>query len=95
MKILFVILFLIIVASLGSALFHFVHNKNKDPDVSKKILNALTMRIGLSLVLFILVVIAIATGLIKPTGIGSRIHPTQIPVTKDSSTTLETPALPE
>lgn len=69
----FVILaFLLIIFSLGSALFHIV--KNKGQEQSEKTAKALTFRIGLSLALFILVFIAYATGLIKPQGIGARIQ---------------------
>ena len=69
----FVILaFLLIIVSLGSALFHIV--KNKGQEQSEKTAKALTFRIGLSLALFILVFVAYATGLIKPQGIGARIQ---------------------
>ena len=71
-KSLVIIAFLIIIASLGSALFYMV--KNKGQEQSEKTAKALTARIGLSLVLFILVFIAYATGLIKPQGIGARIE---------------------
>jgi Na+/H+-translocating membrane pyrophosphatase len=74
-KTLIIIAFVAIVASLGSALFHLV--KHKDQVNSQKTLKALTFRIGLSVVLFIFVVIAVATGLVEPTGIGSRIHTPQ------------------
>ncbi len=70
-KTLIVIAFVAIIASLGSALFHLV--KHKDPVNSQKTLKALTFRIGLSVVLFIFVVIAMATGLVEPTGLGARI----------------------
>lgn len=71
-KLFILALFLIIVASLGSALYHLVTNKSQER--SQKIAKALTLRIGLSLVLFILVIIALATGLIQPEGIGARMH---------------------
>lgn len=74
-KTLIIIAFLAIIASLGSALFHLV--KHKDTANSQKTLKALTFRIGLSVVLFILVVILTATGVIEPSGIGSRIHAPQ------------------
>ena len=74
-KTLIIIAFLAIIASLGSALFHLV--KHKDQANSQKTLKALTFRIGLSVVLFILVVILTATGMIEPSGIGSRIHAPQ------------------
>ena len=76
-KIVVIIAFLFIIASLGSALYHLV--KHSDQEQSEKTAKALTFRIGLSVLLFILIFIAYATGLIKPEGIGARIHhlPTQ------------------
>lgn len=62
-----------IIASLGSALFHLV--KHKGQASSPKIAKALTFRIGISILLFILVFILVATGMLEPHGIGSRIHP--------------------
>lgn len=76
-KILVIIAFLLIISSLASALYHLV--KHRGQEQSEKTVKALTFRIGLSVLLFILIFIAYATGLIKPEGIGSRIHhlPTQ------------------
>lgn len=71
-KSLIIVVFIIIITSLGTALFHLV--KHKDPENSKKTVTALTWRIGLSLVLFIFVIIAISTGLVTPTGIGTRMQ---------------------
>ncbi|QPK65330.1 twin transmembrane helix small protein [Methylomonas sp. LL1] len=71
-KIVAVVIFIAIIASLGSALFHLV--KSSDPEQSRKTAKALTYRIGLSLLLFILLFVAFATGLFKPEGIGSRIQ---------------------
>lgn len=75
-KIILIAVFLLIIVSLGSALFYLVkHN----PDVSsEKTVKALTFRIGLSILLFIFVFILVATGIFKPHGIGSKIHPRQI-----------------
>jgi len=41
----------------------------KDGDGSKRMVKALTMRIGLSLVLFLLLLFAFWMGWIKPTGV--------------------------
>jgi hypothetical protein len=68
-----IVAFLLIVVSLGSALYHLV--KRGDQQQSEKTVKALTFRIGLSVVLFILIFIAYASGWIKPEGIGARIHP--------------------
>ena len=81
-KIILITFFLLIIASLGKALFHLV--KYKEGDSSEKTVKALTVRIGLSVALFVLVIILVATGIIKPHGIGSRIHPAQ-PVPNDSA----------
>lgn len=71
-KILFIIAFISILFSLGSALFHLV--KHKDQDHSKKTAKALTYRIGISLILFITLFVSYATGLIEPNGIGTKMH---------------------
>jgi len=73
-KLLIIAAFIAIVASLGSALFHIV--KHKDDEDSKKAAKALTVRIGVSLGVFILLFIAFATSLIQPHGIGLRMHGT-------------------
>jgi DUF2909 family protein len=65
-KILIVIILFAIVGSLGSALFHLSSGKGD----SKKMARALTIRVGLSLVLFILLIIAYYNGLITPHGVG-------------------------
>lgn len=74
-KIVLITIFLIIVASLAKALYHLV--KQKDEAESQKIAKALTVRIGISVLLFITVFILVATGVIEPHGIGSKIHPKQ------------------
>lgn len=63
-KILVLIVLFAIVFSLGSALFHLA----KGTGDSKKMVRALSFRVGLSLVLFILLMAAYAMGLIKPNG---------------------------
>ena len=64
-KILVLLVFAAIVISLGSALFHLSSGKGD----SKKMARALTIRVGLSLVLFILLMVAWANGLITPHGL--------------------------
>jgi hypothetical protein len=61
-KVLIVAVLIAIVVSLGSGLFHLV----KDDRQSKKMVNALTVRIALSVALFILLFIAWRQGLITP-----------------------------
>ena len=65
-KILVIITLFAIIASLGSALFHLSRGKG-DP---QKMVRALTVRIGLSVALFILLMLAWYNGLITPHGLG-------------------------
>ncbi len=71
-KTIVIIAFLLIILSLGSALYHLV--KRTDQQQSEKTAQALTVRISLSVVLFGLIFLAYATGLMRPEGIGARIH---------------------
>lgn len=75
LKIFVIVAFILIIISLGNALFHLVKSKN-DID-SAKTAKALTVRISLSLALFFLIFLAFATGLLQPHGIGAVIknHP--------------------
>jgi hypothetical protein len=66
-KILIIIALFAIVFSLGSALFHLSRGKG-DP---KKMVRALTIRISLSVALFILLMLAWYNGLISPHGLGN------------------------
>ena len=61
-KILIVVVLFAIVLSLGSGLFHLVKEEGK----SRRMVNALTVRIVLSVALFILLFIAWYAGLITP-----------------------------
>jgi hypothetical protein len=54
-----------IIASLGTGLFHLV----KDGGQSKRMANALTVRIALSVLLFFLLLLAWKGGLIRPHGV--------------------------
>lgn len=76
-KIFAIVIFVAVIVSLGSALFHLVKRKGQDDEQSQKTARALTFRIGLSLVLFILLFIAYASGLLQPHGIGARIQQIQ------------------
>jgi Mn2+/Fe2+ NRAMP family transporter len=66
-----VLLLVAIVASLGSALFHLSRTQRSDAD-SSKMARALTLRIALSLVLFVLLMAAWYAGLISPHGLAPR-----------------------
>jgi predicted Kef-type K+ transport protein len=67
LKILVVVTLFIIIGSLFSALFYLVKDQgHKD---STRVVKALSIRIGLSLTLFILLGIGYATGFIPSTGL--------------------------
>ena len=55
-----------IVISLGSGMYHLMTDKG----ASKKMVKALTLRVALSVGLFILLLIAWSQGLIEPHGMG-------------------------
>ena len=65
MKILVAIAFLLIIGSLGSALFFLMKDKGK----SNRTVHALALRVGLSITLFIMLLISYQLGWISPTGI--------------------------
>lgn len=64
-KIAVLILLCVILFSLGSGLFFLIRDKGKSERTAK----ALTLRIALSLGLFLLLFIGLATGLITPHGV--------------------------
>jgi hypothetical protein len=66
-KIIVVLFLLVIIGSLFSGLFYLVRDKGS----SERTVRALTLRIGLSLVLFVLLMLAYATGLLQPHGLMS------------------------
>jgi hypothetical protein len=65
MKIFVAIAFILILGSLGSALFFLMRDKGK----SNRTVNALAMRVGLSVALFLLLLAAYKMGWIAPTGL--------------------------
>ncbi len=65
MKAIIVIVLLIIVGSLGSALFYLIKDRDRSPRTAK----ALSVRIGLSISLFLLLLLAYALGIIQPHGL--------------------------
>lgn len=64
-KIFVVVLFLLIIGSLASALFHLLVSKESN----NKTVRALTYRIGLSVVAFIILVVSAKFGWIQPRGL--------------------------
>lgn len=65
MKILVAIAFLLIFISLGSALVYLMKDKGK----SNRTVQALAFRVGFSIALFLLILLANHLGYIQPTGI--------------------------
>jgi succinate dehydrogenase/fumarate reductase cytochrome b subunit len=57
-----------IVFSLGNALYHLATGKGD----SKKMLRALTFRVGLSIALFLMLMLAWRMGLVTPHGVNGR-----------------------
>lgn len=67
LKILIVVAFLLVILwNLGSALYYLMVDRGQ----SKRTVNALTRRIGLSVALILLVILGIWTGVIQPHGVG-------------------------
>jgi succinate dehydrogenase/fumarate reductase cytochrome b subunit len=65
-KVLIVAAFGAVLYNLGAALFYMMTDKGQ----SKRTVNALTWRIGLSVGLILLIVLGILTGVIEPHGVG-------------------------
>jgi hypothetical protein len=65
LKIFIVLALLVIIGSLGSGLYYLLNDRDRSP----RTVRALTLRIGLSIGLFIVLLIAFSTGLIKPHGL--------------------------
>lgn len=65
MKIAVAIAFVLILASLGSALFFLMRDRGK----SNRTVQALALRVGLSITLFLLILLAHKLGYIQPTGL--------------------------
>jgi len=65
-KILVVLILFTIIGSLFSGLFFLIRDKG----ASERTVRALTVRISLSLLLFVLLMVGYATGLLQPHGVG-------------------------
>jgi hypothetical protein len=65
-KILVVLILFTIIGSLFSGLFYLIRDKG----ASDRTVRALTVRISLSVLLFVLLMIGYATGLLQPHGVG-------------------------
>jgi len=64
-----IIAFVAILASLGAALFFMMRGGRSGTNTSQKMARALAARVGLSLLLFVCILIAWKLGYIHPTGI--------------------------
>lgn len=64
-KTLIIILFMFILFNLGAGLFHMM----KDKGQSQKMVRSLTWRVALSILAFILLLLAAAAGFIQPHGV--------------------------
>jgi Na+/H+-translocating membrane pyrophosphatase len=71
MKYLVVMAFVAILASLASALFFMMRNGKNDKAKGNHMAKALAVRVGLSVVLFVCILIAWKLGYIQPTGLPS------------------------
>ena len=65
-KLLIVVFLIVIVYNLGAGLFYMMTDKGQ----TDRTVKALTWRIGLSVFLILLVILGIATGVIKPHDLG-------------------------
>ena len=65
MKIAIAVAFVLIIGSLASALFFLMRDKGR----SNRTVQALAMRVGLSITLFLLVLFSYKMGWIQPTGL--------------------------
>lgn len=68
MNLLVLLIFAGILVSLGSGLFYLVRNKGD----SRQVVRALTVRVSLSVALFLLLMLAWYAGLIQPHGLNPR-----------------------
>jgi cytochrome bd-type quinol oxidase subunit 2 len=69
MKYLVIFAFVAIIASLGTALFFMMKNDASGQARSRNMLRALAMRVGISILLFICILLAWKLGYIHPSGI--------------------------
>lgn len=66
--------FVLIIASLAGALVAMMRgdSRDSDPNRSKRMARALTLRIGISVLLFVAVIVSFLMGWIEPTGLHLR-----------------------
>ena len=61
--------FVVIIGALGSALFFMMRGGSNDQQKSNNMFRALALRVGISIVLFVCILLAWKFGYIRPTGI--------------------------
>lgn len=71
MKYLVILAFLAIIGSLGTALFFMMKNDGNGRSRNSRMARALAMRVGISILLFVCILLAWKLGYIHPTGIPS------------------------
>ena len=69
MKIIIALAFVVIIASLASALIFMMRGSREDGAGNKRMAWALTVRIGISVLVFLCILIAWKLGYIQPTGL--------------------------
>lgn len=69
MKIFILLALLAVLVSLGSALFFMLRNGQDDKTKGRRMANALAWRVGLSILLFLSILLAWKLGYIQPTGL--------------------------
>jgi hypothetical protein len=69
MKIVIVAFLVLVLAALGGAGFFMLRRKPGDVNADKRMARALAVRVGLSVTLFLIILLAWALGWIHPTGI--------------------------
>jgi len=74
MKLLVALAFLAIIASLGAALFFMMRGTGNDRQRGKHMARALALRVGLSIVLFLCLLLAWKLGYIQPTGLPASVR---------------------
>lgn len=69
MKYFVIFAFVAIIGSLGTALYFMLKSHDDSQSRARKMASALAMRVGISLVLFVSIIVAWKLGYIHPTGI--------------------------
>jgi cytochrome bd-type quinol oxidase subunit 2 len=69
MSYLVAIAFVVILGSLAAALYFMMRGGENTPSKSRRMARALAMRVGLSILLFVCILIAWKMGVIHPTGV--------------------------